>query len=53
MEFEEKMVLAFNFVNKKIIFLHFWILQHVCKDPKGIDQYFKNIKILFFGFIIH
>ena len=39
-----------DFLNTtKIIFLHFWILQHVCKTPKGIGQYFKNTKILFFG----
>jgi hypothetical protein len=24
--------------------LHFWILQHVCKTPKGIGQYSKKIK---------
>jgi hypothetical protein len=23
-------------------FLHFWILQHVCKTPKGIGQYSKK-----------
>ena len=44
------MCFRMNFLNTKIIFLHFWILQHVCKTPKGIGQYFKkNIKILFFG----
>jgi len=26
--------------NKKFIFLHFWILQHVCKTPKGIQLLF-------------
>ena len=30
--------------NKKLFFLHFWILQHVCKTPKGIGQYFKKYK---------
>ena len=34
---------------KKIIFLHFWILQHVCKTPKGIGQYFKKYKNLILG----
>ena len=29
--------------HNKIIFLHFWILQHVCKTPKGIGQYSKKI----------
>jgi hypothetical protein len=33
----------------KIIFLHFWILQHVCKTPKGIGQYSKKYKNLIFG----
>ena len=28
---------------KKIIFLHFWILQHVYNTPKGIGQYSKKI----------
>jgi hypothetical protein len=38
-----------DFLNTiKIIFLHFWILQHVCKTPKGIGQYSKN-KILILG----
>ena len=30
-------------------FSHFEILQHVYKNPKGIGQYSKNIKILFLG----
>ena len=30
----------------QIIFLHFWILQPVCKTPKGIGQYSKNYKNL-------
>jgi hypothetical protein len=34
---------------KKIIFLHFWILQHVCKTPKGIGQYSKKYKNLILG----
>jgi len=28
---------------KKIILLRFWIIQHVCKTPKGIGQYSKKI----------
>jgi len=35
--------------HKKKIFLHFWILQHVCKTPKGIGQYFKKYKNLILG----
>ena len=35
-----------DFLNKKNYFLTFWILQHVCKTPKGVDQYFKKYKIL-------
>jgi len=30
--------------HNKNIFLHFWILQHVCKTPKGIGQYSKKNK---------
>jgi len=52
-----KMCFRMDFLNTtKIIFLHFWILQHVCKTPKGIGQYFKKIqKSYFVGnlFIIH
>jgi len=46
-----KMCFRMDFLNtKKIIFLHFWILQHVCKTPKGIGQYSKKYtKILFLG----
>ena len=46
-----KMCFRMDFLNtkKKIVFLHFWILHHVCKAPKGIGQYPKNIKILFWG----
>ena len=47
-EFEEKMCFSMNFA-KKNNFLHFEILQYVCKNPKGIGQYFNNIKILFLG----
>jgi hypothetical protein len=39
--------------NKKIIFLHFWILQHVCKTPKGIGQYSKKYKNLILGEFIY
>jgi hypothetical protein len=34
--------------NKKNIFVHFWILQHVYKTPKGIGQYFKKYKKSYF-----
>jgi hypothetical protein len=44
-----KMCFRMNFLNIKIIFLHFWILQHVCKTPKGIDQYSKKYKNLILG----
>jgi len=38
-----KMCFRMDFLNTtKIIFLHFWILQHVCKTPKGIGQYSKK-----------
>jgi uncharacterized protein HemY len=44
-----KMCFGMDFLNTtKIIFLHFWILQHVCKTPKGIDQYSKKIKKSYF-----
>jgi len=43
-----KMCFRMDFLNTKIIFLHFWILQHVCKTPKGIGQYFKKYKNLIF-----
>ena len=42
-EFEEKMYFSMDFA-KKNHFLHFEILQHICKNPKGIGQYSKNIK---------
>jgi len=39
-----------DFLNTtKIVFLHFWILQHVCKTPKGICQYSKKYKNLILG----
>jgi hypothetical protein len=39
-----------DFLNtKKFVFLHFWILQHVYKAPKGIDQYSKKYKNLILG----
>jgi hypothetical protein len=45
-----KMCFGMDFLNTtKIIFLHFWILQHVCKTPKGIDQYSKKYKNLILG----
>jgi len=38
-----------DFLNTtKIIFLQFWILQHVCKTPKDIDQYSKKYKKSYF-----
>jgi hypothetical protein len=44
------MCFRMDFLNTtKIIFLHFWILQHVCKTPKGIGQYSKKIKKTYFG----
>ena len=43
-----KMCFRMDFLNTKIIFLHFWIL-HVCKTPKGIGQYFKKYKNLILG----
>jgi len=39
--------------HKKICFLHFWILQHVCKTPKGIGQYSKKYKNLILGEFIY
>jgi hypothetical protein len=38
-----------DFLNtqQKSFFLHFWILQHVCKTPKGIGQYSKKYKNFF------
>ena len=50
--FKKKMYFSMDFAKKKNHFLYFEILQHVCKNPKGIGQYSKNIKI-FFWFIIH
>jgi hypothetical protein len=45
-----KICFRMDFLNiTKIIFLHFWILQHVCKTPKGIGQYSKKIKNLILG----
>jgi hypothetical protein len=39
-----------DFLNTtKIIFLHFWILQHVCKTPKDIGQYSEKYKNLILG----
>ena len=51
-----KMCFRMDFLNtkKKIIFLHFWILQHICKTPKGIDQYSKKYKnLIFWGEVIY
>jgi hypothetical protein len=45
-----KMCFCMDFLNTtKNIFLYFWILQHVCKTPKGIGQYSKKIKNLILG----
>jgi len=41
-----KMCFRMDFLNTKIILLHFWILQHVCKTPKGVGQYSKKYKNL-------
>ena len=49
-EFEEKTCFSMDFA-KKNHFSHFKILQHVCKNPKGIDQYSKNIKVFFLGLL--
>ena len=43
------MYFRMDFLNTKNIFLHFWILQHVCKTPKGVGQYFKKYKNLILG----
>ena len=44
-----KMCFRMDFLNTtKIIFLHLWIIQHVCKTPKGIDQYSKKYKKSYF-----
>jgi len=44
------MCFRMDFLNTtKIIFLHFWILQHVCKTPKVIGQYSKKYKNLILG----
>ena len=42
------MCFRMDFLNtqKKFVFLHFWILQHVCKTPKSIGQYSKKYKNL-------
>jgi hypothetical protein len=49
-----KMCFHMVFLNTiKIIFLHFWILQHVCKTPKGIGQYSKKYKNLILGEFIY
>jgi hypothetical protein len=41
-----KNVFSHGFFKHNFFFLHFWILQHVCKTPKGIGQYSKKYKIL-------
>jgi len=38
-----------DFLNSKNYFNAFWILQHVCKTPKSVGQYFKKYKNLIFG----
>jgi len=49
-----KMCFRMDFLNTtKLFFLHFWILQHVCKTPKGIGQYSKKYKNLIFGEFIY
>jgi len=52
--FLKKMCFNMNFLNTKFFFLAFWILQHVCKTPKGVVQYSKRIqKSYFFGEFIY
>jgi len=46
------MCFSMDFLNTKkiyIYFLTFWILQHVCKTPKGVGQYSKKYEILILG----
>jgi hypothetical protein len=38
-----------DFLNTKNYFLAFWIIQHVCKTPKGVGQYAKKYKNLILG----
>jgi hypothetical protein len=48
------MCFRMDFLNTtKIIFLYFWILQHVCKTLKGIGQYSKKYKNLILGEFIY
>ena len=48
------MCFRMDFLNtKKISSCIFWILQHVCKTPKGIGQYSKKYKNLFCGEFIY
>jgi hypothetical protein len=43
-----------NTKKKKNYFLGFWILQHVCKTPKGVGQYFKKYKnLIFWGILLY
>jgi hypothetical protein len=40
-----------DFLNTKTnCFLAFWILQHVCKTPKGVG---KNTKSYFWGILLY
>jgi len=46
------MCFSMDFLNTKKIYIYiltFWILQHVCKTPKGVGQYFKKYEILILG----
>jgi len=45
-----KLCFRMDFLNttKNLFLLHFWILQHVCKTPKGIGQYSKKIQKSYF-----
>jgi hypothetical protein len=45
----KKCVLTWISSTQKNYFLAFWILQHVCKTPKGVGQYSKKYKNLIFG----
>jgi hypothetical protein len=49
-----KMCFDMDFLNtNKNYFLAFWILQHVCKTPKGVGQYSKNTKSYFWGILLY
>jgi len=49
----KKMCFSMDFLSTKNYFNAFWILQNVCKTPKGVGQYFKKYKNLIFGEFIY